>query len=267
MNRVSGTRFVVSLFVILMLPLLSGCEFMDKLNARDALNRGARAYASQRWNEAEAHFKEALELDPELTDARLYLATTYRAQVVPGYVDPENLEVANKAIAAFEDVLKRDPQNVNAIANIAGIYNAIDDYDNAKEWYRKYSEVDPDNADPHYGVGTIDWKLVHDKTGLNGENAENLDDEERTQVVALVDEGVDALQTALDKRPDYHEAIEYLNLLYRERAYLATDEEEKLKWQREADRLALQALELKRKQQEEEERRRHTFGTEKSGGN
>ena len=257
-------RLVSSLVLLLALPALAGCSLLEKLNARDELNKGVTAYTAQRWGVAEQHFQEAIRLDPELIAARLYMATAYRSQVVPNFNSPENLTMADRAIAAFQEVLEQEPENVNAIANIAGIYNAVDDLDQAKEWYRKFAETDPTNADPHYGIGTIDWKLAHDKTGLNGENAANLEEEDRLSVVGIVDEGVQSLQTALEKRPDYHEAMQYLNLLYRERAYLAVDEEERIKWEREADRLALQALDLKRQLQDEEEKRRHSFGTEET---
>jgi hypothetical protein len=50
--------------------------------------------------------------------------------------------------------------------------------------------------------------------------------------------------------------MEYLNLMYREKAELAPDEEERRRWEREADKLALEVLEEKRRQQQEAERAR-----------
>ncbi len=253
-------RFVLASALIMMLPALSGCDLFDKLKARDHLNKGVTAYKSEKWSEATEHFQEAIRLDAELTAARLYLATTYRAQYVPGIPTEENLQRAEMAIKTFKEVLEKDVANVNAMANIAGLYSSMEEPDLAKEWYRKRMEVEPENPEPHYGIGTINWKLVHDVTGLNGENAENLEEEKRQEVAQLVESGVESLRRALELNPNYSEAMQYLNLLYRERSYLAQDDEEKLKWQREADKLALQALELKRKQEEEAERARRTFG-------
>lgn len=257
-------RATLACTLMILLPLLSGCGriygVIDKLKARDHLNKGVAAYTAQRYDEAVEEFKAAIQMDPELTPAYLYLATAYRAQWIPGLPSPENVRRAEQAIKTFEQVLENDPDNINAMANIAGIYAGLDEHEKAKEWYRRRQEAQPTNPEPYYGVATINWKLVHDATGLNGENAPNLEDERRAEVQQLVDEGVQELQKALELNPNYSEALQYLNLLYRERAYLATDEEDKLKWQKEADKLALQALELKRKQAEEEERRRHTFG-------
>ena len=50
--------------------------------------------------------------------------------------------------------------------------------------------------------------------------------------------------------------------MYREKAKLTEEAEEKANWEQEADGLALQALELKRKQQAEEEAARKTMGGE-----
>ncbi len=78
-----------------------------------------------------------------------------------------------------------------------------------------------------------------------------------------MDEGIDSLKKALELDPEYVDAMQYLNLLYREKAKLELDEEAKRDWEREADRLALDALDLKRKlEAEAEEARRQVGGAE-----
>jgi tetratricopeptide (TPR) repeat protein len=156
-------------------------------------------------------------------------------------------------------VLEKDPGNESSMANISGIYNSMGDYDLAKEWYRKQIEANPSNPEPLYGIGTIDWQLSYDQTGMIGGNVENLNDEQKAQVNATVDEGVDVLKRALEINPRYTDAMQYLNLLYREKGKLAADDEEKSNWEMEADKLALQALEMKRMLEEEAERAKRTF--------
>ena len=81
-----------------------------------------------------------------------------------------------------------------------------------------------------------------------GEQVQETEGQQRLrEVSSLVDEGIDYLKQALALRPDYVDAMQYLNLLYREKAKLTQDEEEKRGWEGEADKLALSALELKRK--------------------
>jgi tetratricopeptide (TPR) repeat protein len=252
-------------YVLLALGLATstlGCNLftiLDKLSARDELNKGVKAYTSQKYGEAVEHLQLATELDPGLIDAELYLATTYRVQYEPGSQSMDNLQMAQKAIQIFERVLEKDPGNESSMANISGIYNSMGDYDLAKEWYRKQLEANPSNPEPLYGIGTIDWQLSYDRTGMIGDNVENLTDEEKAEVNGTVDEGVEALRKALEIYPQYTDAMQYLNLLYREKGKLASDDEEKANWEMEADKLALQALEMKRMQEEEAERAKRTF--------
>ena len=72
-----------------LLALLSavGCE---KLRARDQINKGVQSYKNAKYEEAIEHFKNAVQLDPSLINARLYLATAYMQQYIPGADSPEN---------------------------------------------------------------------------------------------------------------------------------------------------------------------------------
>ena len=58
-----------------------GCS---RLKARDHLNKGVQDYRNAQFQLAIMHFKEAVRLDPTLLNARLYLATAYAQQFVPG---------------------------------------------------------------------------------------------------------------------------------------------------------------------------------------
>ena len=64
--------------------------------------------------------------------------------------------------------------------------------------------------------------------------------------------------------PNYTDAMQYLNLMYRENAYLATEEEEKERWEREALKLAMKALDLRRAQEEAEAEARRSMSGEVS---
>ncbi len=94
--------------VLLLAIAASSC---DKLKARDHLNKGVQSYKNAQFQPAIMHFKEAVRLDPSLLNARLYLATAYAQQYVPGGDSPENKQIAEQAIAAFQDVLKIDTGN------------------------------------------------------------------------------------------------------------------------------------------------------------
>ena len=93
----------------------------DKLKARDKLNKGVQAYKAAQFDLAVEDFKQAKDLDPKLTNARLYLATAYASQYIPGAPSDENLNMGKQAISEFQEILKDDPNNLGAIDGIGSL--------------------------------------------------------------------------------------------------------------------------------------------------
>ena len=259
----SRRKYCILTTLLVLVVAASGCTMLERLQARDQLNKGVSAYTAKHYDEAIGFFQQSVEKDPDLIEGYLYLAAAQRAQFIPQGTSAENLRRAREAIKTFEEVLDRSEDTTHqstAMANLAGIYSGMGRHDEAKSWYRKRIDVEPDNPEPLYGVATINWQLAYDETGMTGENVEVLEEEKKEEIGALVDEGIDVLKQALQVDPEYADAMQYLNLLYREKAKLTEEEEEKASWEREADKLALQALDLKRKQQEDEEASRKRLG-------
>jgi tetratricopeptide (TPR) repeat protein len=207
---------------------LSGC---NQLEARDHLNKGVEAYKSAHYEEAIGHFQQATKLDPNLPMAKTYLATALAQNVVPGMDNAENVNTANQAIALFKDVLDKNPTDVNSMKQIAGIYFSIKKLDDAKEWQKKVLAVDPKDPEAAYTVGVIDWTQAHQNTlsalqgaGLNDDGAGNVKAPKKVMEPlaeknsALVKEGLDYLNQAVANRPNYDDAMAYLNLIYRRKA-------------------------------------------------
>ena len=93
-------KFILLGAVLLSLPFSSGCQ---KLRARDQLNKGVAAFRNAQFQASIMHFKQAVSLDPTLLNAKLYLATAYFQQYIPGGESPENVKVGQQAIEAFEE--------------------------------------------------------------------------------------------------------------------------------------------------------------------
>ncbi len=82
----------------------SGC---NKLKARDLLNKGVAAFKNGQSDAAIEDFKQAKEADPDLLNARLYLATAYASLYIPGAPSAENLARGQQAVAEFKEVLDK----------------------------------------------------------------------------------------------------------------------------------------------------------------
>src|SRR5579864_6933358 len=136
----------------------AGC---NKLRARDQLNKGVASYKNARYEEAIDHFQKAVTLDPNLLNARLYLATAYAQQYIPGVDADDNTRMGNQAIEQYKAVLEHDPKSINSVQGIAYIYLQMKKFDDAKAYYRKALEVDPNDPEPYYSVGVIDWTQTY----------------------------------------------------------------------------------------------------------
>ena len=143
---------------ILLMLSATGC---DKLRARDRLNKGVAAYKNSQFEQAINYFKDAVALDPGLKNAKLYLATAYAQQYIPGVDSPENLQNANLAIEQYNAVLQQDPKNVNSIKGIAYLYLNMKKLDDAKTYYGKAIALDPNDPEAYYSVGVIDWTQAY----------------------------------------------------------------------------------------------------------
>jgi len=257
---------IAALFGVLLLAAASsGC---NKLKARDQLNKGVGAFRNAQYLQAIEHFQKAIGYDPSLLNARLYLATAYFQMYVPGGDSPENKKIGDQTIDAFQDVLKYDSQNVSALSSIATIYYYEKDFQKAKELQEQRLKVEPDNPEGYYWIGQLDWAIVYPKTqkvraDLNLANPKDptkpgilppLPEKARTQLRdengPLIDDGIKALEKAIDLKPDYSDAIAYLNLMYRQKADTEANQADTDADIKKADELGAKASNIIKEQQE-----------------
>jgi len=237
MNK--NARFLLLAAVLLALFSSVGC---DKLRARDQLNKGVGAYKNNHYEQAIDHFQQAVRLDPSLINARMYLATAFVSQYIPGVDSPDNLRTAQQAIDEYQKVIDANPsrdQKVNSAKGIAYLYLNEKKWDEAKKYYRMASDLDPNDPEPYYSIGVIDWTAAYQprmekRATLGMKPEENLNpknkdqkkvcEELKTQNAAAIQEGIDSLNKAIQLRPDYDDAMAYLNLMYREKGDVECDD-------------------------------------------
>ncbi|MGC9972291.1 MAG: tetratricopeptide repeat protein [Bryobacteraceae bacterium] len=240
MNR-KWTNLSVALAVGLLALSTTGCE---KLRARNELNKGVQAFKSAKYPEAVDRFKEAVRLDPTFRTARLYLATAYMSQYIPGAESEDNSKMAAAAKEHFLKVLEEDPKNDVALASMASLnFNeaqAVRDLaqkvkklEEAQEWYKKLSEANPKNKEAFYSLGVIAWTKAYAALGsakaaigMKPEDPVPIKDrkireELRASYWSIIADGIRNLEMSLSLDGDYDDAMAYLNLLYRQRADLA----------------------------------------------
>ena len=246
------------------LILLASANACNKLKARDNLNKGVRAFSNSQYQQAVEHFKIAVQLDPQLLNARLYLATAYQQQYIPGGDSAENRKVGEEAIATFEEVLKQETNNVDAISRIARLYYDMKNFEKAKEYQQRRIQFTPQDPEPYYWVGVIDWALAYPRAqevrrDLNimlpkdpnrPEILPPIPEKERALLEEknkpLVTEGIQALEKAIELKPNDDAAMAYINLLYRQMAEFEADGTQRAALLAKADEWVDKALNAKK---------------------
>ncbi|MDP9053866.1 MAG: tetratricopeptide repeat protein [Acidobacteriota bacterium] len=258
---------------LIALALLSvGC---NKLKARDNLNKGVNAFKAGQYTAAADAFKTAIDLDPDLPSARLYLATAYMTQYVPGSEAPENKRNADSALQQFQTALGSNLDDKNkliAMQSLANLYYNMKDYPKAIEWNKKVIAADPKNKEAYYTLGVIawsqfvpSWREARSAQGLKPEdpgplkNAKpakvkkgaapepDLKAELKAKYWQQLTDGIDDEKKALEIDPDYENAMSYMNLLIRYRADLNDTKEQFMADSKEADSWIQKAMDTMKK--------------------
>ena len=234
---------LVSLLVIAVAALsLVSCGFSARIDAKN----GNELYKARKYEDAIEKYKSALQKDPGLYRCLLNIGLSYMALYVPGSTHPKDVEYANQAInylkeflkhspdaettrqvneylvtmylnadrkddaiAYFEQALKDNPNDTGTMQKLAFLYAQAGKFDEALKWYKRRTQVDPNNAEAYYVIGVICWEKSYKFADVTPE-----------QRADLVKTGLDALTQAIKIKPDYADAYLYTNLLYREQAKL-----------------------------------------------
>jgi tetratricopeptide (TPR) repeat protein len=231
----NATRLALPLALLCLVTIL--VSYTQAQNASAELDRGVAAYKEGNYKEAIDHFQNAVSLDPSLLKARLYLATALAQQYIPGADTEDNNRNAEQAIDQFKEVLDMHPgrdQQVSSLKGIASLYFNMKKLDLAKQYHQKVAQLDPNDPETYYSIGVIDWTesyqpRMEERAKLGLKPDEPLEDNNvcavlKAENTTFIDEGIAALDKALQLRPDYDDAMAYMNLLYREKADLQCDD-------------------------------------------
>jgi len=210
-------------------------------------------------------------------NARLYLATAYASQYIPGAPSDENRRMGEAAITEFRDVLSIQPDNLSAIDGVGSLLfqMAGQPYDaskfaESKSYHQKHMQLRPDDPQSYYWIGVVDWTLsFRANRELRGRynkitRGEQLRDTDpfppdvREQYARdygpTIDEGIESMKHAIELKPDYDDAMAYLNLLYRRKADTVAYTSERDALMKLADDLIDKVRDIKQKRMEQRPR-------------
>lgn len=248
-----------------------GCK---QIKTRMTMKEANNLYNAARYEEAIEKYKIVQDLDPWWADAYRNSALSYLALYEPGSIHEKDIEYSDQAIMMllrylqfvpgeeraehllidtylktsryeeaakfFKKKLEEDPKDTKALLNLGSIYAKAGNFEEARKWFRQRAETEKTNHEAWYSLGVLDWERVY-------KGSELLFEEKRE----LIEEGMAALNKAVELKEDYFEAYSYINLLYRQKALTEMDPVEAQKDIQQADFYMRKSLELRKAQMEE----------------
>jgi len=237
-GRVTGRKLIL-IAMVLVFASNSTVACAQVPSATEEMRAGLLAYKFFDYPGAAEHFKAALEINPDLTQARIFLAVAYAQQYIVGDDSAANVAMAEQAIDEFKKALSAKPtetEEYKALVPLASLSYNLKRFAEAREYYGKAIELKPTEAHNYFMVGLIDGteaSLVQNKarSELGLTESQMISRPEacvslRAQNQQKVEDGIQRMQKALELQPDSDEAMGYLNLLYRERAEYECDDPE-----------------------------------------
>lgn len=231
--------------------MTSGCSLYYRIIAKDKLNLGSRAYNAGRYQEAEKLFKEAIETDPNPNRlAMAYYAAAISAQFLPGSTDEKNKSMAERAIAAYKDVLRVAPNDPDAYAFIAHIYDGLGESEKQIEWLEKMAEIPGLDKErkrqTYYSIGVTRWNESYAITNAWRDTYQgpadandphyaiylrkDMSPADRKKAETATQMGLEFINKAIAIDPESRDPYSYLGLLYREEAKFTNDKAAKEKF-------------------------------------
>jgi tetratricopeptide (TPR) repeat protein len=174
--------------------------------------------------QAEPVVKRMIELAPNEPTNYFQLAKIYE--------DSGEYQLAEETYLKGRDARPNDP---TVYMTVAGYYNRQGDFEKLVENLKKRIELEPQNPEAHYTLATYHWDKASRDFRLS-------DKEKLTLVLA----GIEAVNKALEIKPDYIEAMTYKGLLLRTQALVVKDPKQQQELIREGTALGDKANEMRK---------------------
>ena len=173
---------------------------------------------------AEPVVKRMIELAPNEPTNYFQLAKIYE--------DSGEYQLAEETYLKGRDARPNDP---TVYGTVAAYYNRQGDFEKLVENLKKRIELEPQNPEAHYTLATYHW----DKASRDF----RLSDAQKRELVL---QGLEAVDKALEIKPDYIEAMTYKGLLLRTQALVEKDPKKQQELIREGTALGDKANEMRK---------------------
>ena len=200
----------------------------DKKLAKLSLEYLVSAYGADKLNDpakAEPVLQKMIQEDP--TDTPVY------AQLAKLYEDAGAYDAAEQTLLRAKEAKPNDPA---IYMQLAGYYNRQGQFDKTIDALEQRAQKEPNNPEAFHTIAVYYWDEAYRDFRLK-----------ENQKKEFIQKGLDAIDHAIQLKPDYMEAIVYKGLLLRLEANMEKDPKKQQELLKEANALHDKAEELRKK--------------------
>lgn len=153
-----------ALALALLVPLIGGAGCND-VRAKSAFKDGNKAYREENFRKSIESYQRAVDLKPDMAEARFYLGSAHQAMYRPGKETPDNKAHLDTAIAEFKkslevnggttDNLKK--VRANTLAALTGIYSddPYKSFDDALAYAKQLVQENPNDPKNLFAMANL----------------------------------------------------------------------------------------------------------------
>ncbi|MEN8152396.1 MAG: tetratricopeptide repeat protein [Acidobacteriota bacterium] len=149
--------FLVLTLAVFFLLNLTGCQKLkvSNLSANKHLKEGNKLYTQEKFRKASEEYEKALEKNPDLKVAYLYLGTCYSSLYKPGKDTERNKAYSENSIKFLLKAEEAFPEQDNVIIALGSMYDKLGNFDEAEKYFLKILEKSSDDPKAYYTLANF----------------------------------------------------------------------------------------------------------------
>lgn len=148
---------LILIIAMFFLSGFSGCKKLavSNLSANKHLREANKLYAQEKFRKASEEYEIALEKNPELDVAYLYIGTCYSMLYKPGKETERNQEYSEKAVKYLQMAEEAFPEDDNIVIALGSIFDKIGNFEEAEKYFLKILGKSSDSPKSYYTLANF----------------------------------------------------------------------------------------------------------------
>jgi tetratricopeptide (TPR) repeat protein len=158
----------VALLAFALVFFFTSCQNLsvNKLKANYHFSKANQFFKDGKFRKAITEYEDTLKFNPEMVEAYRFLGESYKSLFRVGVDTPENNEISEKALAAFQKAHEVDPKNKDVIYSLGDMYDKLRNFAEAEKYFLMILESEPGNMENYYVVAEFYKRYASEREEL-----------------------------------------------------------------------------------------------------